>query len=487
MLVNGTCTPLTTVTVPVTDALAVESRIVREARRNFSPLRVQHLWDAIGTVQAHHHKPAIDRMARYMRTHHGLRQERTQKLLDLGVYDNVIKRETTIGTKGNKKGIEELAYRKPTPNMLPKERHDWYCFHCHNGGEVVLCIGCHRVYHESCLKEPLSEVNGFNCNFCKITQKVPEVATVNERERKDLNHKLLLNVKKLREKMPGNLMARELPERPPKKQKKYEEKMQEGEGDPMSPKLDDKKPEPEDDSWRAKFLLKEPMDFDMMEHKCQSNKYRIVEEFIEDALLIVHNTAIYHGGNSNMADVARQMFRDCTDDLFRDCTDDVKRRDSYRFATERPTKSTPVMTETSETGTTTGLDDNMVSSSSQEPRTSTIAVQTPSKLLKDLIAGSPKISKELRQLKEKIRAEVEADKDQEKKRAVNDATSGLKRDLERLKADHATEIEQLNEKQKQELIDLKKKPWCDNCEKEAILWCCYLKQFDESVNSLLDN
>ena len=272
---------------------------------------------------------------------------------------------------------------------------------------------------------------------------------MNERERKDLNHKLLLSVKKLREKMPGNLMARELPERPPKKQKNMKKKC----------KKDDKKPEPEDDSWRAKFLLKEPMDFDMMEHKCQSNKYRIVEEFIEDALLIVHNTAIYHGGNSNMADVARQMFRDCTDDLFRDCTDDLKRRDSYRFATERPTKSTPVMTETSETGATTGLDDNMVSSSSQEPRTSTIAVQTPSKLLKDLIAGSPKISKELRQLKEKIRAEVEADKDQEKKRAVNDATSGLKRDLERLKADHATEIEQLNEKQKQELLDLKKKQW----------------------------
>ena len=151
-------------------------------------------------------------------------------------------------------------------------------------------------------------------------------------------------------------------------------------------------------------------------------------------------------------------------------------------------ESTPVMTETSATGTT-GLDDNMVSSSSQEPRTSTIAVQTPYKLLKDLIAGSPKISKEVRQLKEKIRAEVEADKDQEKKRAVNVATRSLERDLERLKADHATEIEQLNEKQKQELIDLKKKPWCDNCEKEAILWCCYLKQFDEntSVNSLLDN
>ena len=148
-------------------------------------------------------------------------------------------------------------------------------------------IGCHRVYHETCLKEPLSEVNDFFCNFCKIMQKVPEVTT-NKRERKDLNQILLLCVTKLREKMPGNLMAREppasarnsfeLPERPPKKQKEYEEQMkkqqEDGGGEPMSPKVDEKKPEPEDDRWRAKFLLKEPMDFDMMEHKCQSNQVR---------------------------------------------------------------------------------------------------------------------------------------------------------------------------------------------------------------------
>ena len=36
--------------------------------------------------------------------------------------------------------------------MLPFERHDWYCFHCHSGGEVILCRDCHRVYHQSCLK-----------------------------------------------------------------------------------------------------------------------------------------------------------------------------------------------------------------------------------------------------------------------------------------------------------------------------------------------
>ena len=58
-----------------------------------------------------------------------------------------------------------------------------------------------------------------------------------------------------------------------------------------------------------------------------------------------------------------------------------------------------------------------------------------------------------------IRAEVEADKDQEKKRAVNVATRSLERDLERLKADHATEIEQLNDRHTREISELKKKQW----------------------------
>ena len=61
-----------------------------------------------------------------------------------------------------------------------------------------------------------------------------------------------------------------------------------------------------------------------------------------------------------------------------------------------------------------------------------------------------------------IRAEVEADKDQEKKRAVNVATRSLERDLERLKADHATEIEQMNERHKEALTESKKKQWVKN-------------------------
>ena len=51
-----------------------------------------------------------------------------------------------------------------------------YCFHCHTGGEVVLCSDCHRVYHEACLKEPVKPAlesltqEAFLCSYCKAFQ-----------------------------------------------------------------------------------------------------------------------------------------------------------------------------------------------------------------------------------------------------------------------------------------------------------------------------
>ena len=109
------------------------------------------------------------------------------------------------------------------------------------------------------------------------------------------------------------------------------------------------------------------MDFDEIESKCSSNQYRIVDEFRADCQLIVHNVVIFHGGivaknfhlmyiidfyviiyfhdvvyilfstisvHSNMADLARQMFRDCTYDL----KDITMCRDCYRYANERQEK-----------------------------------------------------------------------------------------------------------------------------------------------------
>ena len=64
--------------------------------------------------------------------------------------------------------------------------------------------------------------------------------------------------------------------------------------------------------------------------------------------------------------------------------------------------------------------------------------------------------------------QMRADFDQEKKRAVNVATRSLERDLERLKADHATELEELTDKQKQEVSDIKKKQWVTTTELKGI-------------------
>lgn len=89
---------------------------------------------------------------------------------------------------------------------------------------------------------------------------------------------------------------------------------------------------------------------------------------------------------------------------------------------------------------------------------------------------------------------MRAEFDQEKKRAVNVATRSLERDLERLKADHATELEELVEMNKEKISESKRKQWvcvksqkslimpladniaffqCYHCEAEAIYWCCW--------------
>lgn len=665
-------------------------------------------------------------MARYMNRFYKIKKDETQRLLDSAVEDNLIKLEKKICVKGNKAGLEEMAYRIPTSDMLPRERHDWYCFHCHTGGEVMLCSGCHRVYHSACLKEPATEdLKNFTCPFCKLIQNVPE--SFNKKERKDLNHLLRFTVLRLKQKLPMPLLGREPPQMPAKAnifdtgdRSAQLQQQQQQQQITQQQTCKENVPKEDDETWRANFLLKQQISLEQMEQRCLSNQYRILDEFRADAQLIVHNVVLYHGVHSNMADLARQMFRDCCNDLTeielcRDCyryanekqekywfckpcrpfhdlvhakqkgfpywpakvirpvegnsgmydvkffggyhqratvekenirsisvnihTLQVKRTSSWNKACEElrkyqeclaKVKSDPnflkepygnpfaadeslkaelggsVTSEESEGGeddeegekkeedteadveeagvegkppaaascaavaasesgasrrvsrvksATTedeeddeeGNDDDsssevkeesdsggpgpapqpttsppppllptpppppqeqqeqqqqqpqqpqqlpkkkgrpkkkkkeeaedIVSSSSQEIRFVNACVQTSSKLMKAAVAaagGSAEVKrspseKEFKEFAEKLRTEF----DQEKKRAVNVATRSLERDLERLKADHATEIEELAEKNKRELEELKKKQWCHHCEAEAIYWCCW--------------
>ena len=303
----------------------------REVRRSSDPARAQQLWDAIKAVRMQKQIPAITRMSRYMNRFYQIKKDETQRLLNSAVEDNLIKLERKMGTKGTKAGVEENAYRLPTSDMLPRERHDWYCFHCHSGGEVLLCTGCHRVYHENCLR---SEAQGailefgtdWACNICKVIQGLP--ATFNKRERKDLNHLLGLLAKKLSEKMSPNFMTREVPqpihknvfepggtsaaaaaaaaagnhERAEQLQALALKHQQEEEQ-----RIENFRKSEREETWRASFLLKEQIDMPQVEQKCLTNQYRLLEEFKSDIQLIVHNCVIYHGGKKGARCFTRML------------------------------------------------------------------------------------------------------------------------------------------------------------------------------------
>lgn len=52
----------------------------------------------------------------------------------------------------------------------------------------------------------------------------------------------------------------------------------------------------EEEKWRHNFLIYETMDLTIMEDKTQDNVYKRLEEFLTDAMTLVHNIVIYYGG-----------------------------------------------------------------------------------------------------------------------------------------------------------------------------------------------
>lgn len=109
-----------------------------------------------------------------------------------------------------------------------------------------------------------------------------------------------------------------------------------------------------------------------------------------------------------------------------------------------------------------GSQEDMVTSSSQEPRSKCVLVQTeqiqteviPAKIKRERRTSEQPITTAL----EKLRRELELDKC---------------REMERLQAEHAKELRQLTERHQQIISEIKKKQWCYNCEAEAIYHCCW--------------
>lgn len=267
-------------------------------RRLSCPQTVQHLWDAIDSIRQQKQVSNLDRVANYMRRKHQLSEADTERQLGFAVRDGLMVSKKKVGSKGSKVGVEQEAFQLPNE---PAERdgHDWYCFECHRGGEVLLCATCHRVYHVVCVKEDLSNEDKFVCTVC---------SQLKEREQLKLkvdDMNILLSYTCLRLKDKTKDLHRLL--------------LAEG------------------DAWKQGYLIYQKMDLITMEEKTRNSEYTSLEEFHADAQTIVHNVVIFYGIHSCMADMARQMLRDCSYDLneIRQCSACYRmsneKRDKYWF------------------------------------------------------------------------------------------------------------------------------------------------------------
>ncbi|XP_067123460.1 zinc finger MYND domain-containing protein 11 isoform X2 [Centruroides vittatus] len=286
----------------------ISSNMLVTKRRLACPQTVQHLWDAIAYIRQQKQIPNFERISGYMKRIHNLNATDVERQLNFSVRDELVNVKKSVGFKGSKVGVEQEGYR--IPEEIPKkDEHDWYCFECHRGGEVVSCTSCHRVYHSFCIKEEVSSGNKFVCSVCKDDDKTQicwekhkmvKGPTQFKMKKESLNTLLGYTCLRLKEK------TREL----------------------------HRMPHPDEEKWRHDFLIYEKMDLIMMEEKTKSNAYKRLEEFQADAQCIVHNVVIFFGVHSGMADLARQMLRDCIYDLgeIRQC------RDCYRMSNEKTDK-----------------------------------------------------------------------------------------------------------------------------------------------------
>ncbi|KAF8797288.1 Zinc finger MYND domain-containing protein 11 [Argiope bruennichi] len=243
-------------------------------RRQACPQTVLHLWDAIAYIKQQKQIPNFERLSAYMKRVYNLNPSDLERQLNFAVSDGLIVVKKSLGCKGSKVGVEQDGYRIPE-DVKERDGHDWYCFECHRGGEVLLCTTCHRVFHEVCITDDVKS-GKFVCPVCKNMKKFPV-----ELKKNELNTILGYTCIRLKEK------TREL----------------------------HRIPHPDDEKWRFNFLIYEPMDLVAMEEKMKANEYIRLGDFFTDAQQIVHNVIVYFGMHSRIAEMARQMLGDCEYDL----------------------------------------------------------------------------------------------------------------------------------------------------------------------------
>ncbi|KAM6989427.1 zinc finger MYND domain-containing protein 11 isoform 4-T4 [Tautogolabrus adspersus] len=253
----------------------IMSRVVK--KRLADPKVVQYVWAAIEVIRNQKQIANMDRISKYLSRVFNMHPKETARQLSLAVKDGLVVETLTVGCKGSKAGIEQEGYWLPGEEMeWEAESHDWYCFECHLPGDVLTCDNCFRVYHLKCLTEDFKPRDGgshWQCVVCRGSKK------------KNLNKQEMS--KYLR------FIVQRMKERAVDLNKKGK---------------DTKHP-------MYKRLIHTALDVSNIQENLSEGKYKSFEEFKADAQLIVHNTAILYGVQSDQAEIARLLFSDTVHEL----------------------------------------------------------------------------------------------------------------------------------------------------------------------------
>ncbi|XP_054246194.1 zinc finger MYND domain-containing protein 11 isoform X6 [Indicator indicator] len=241
-------------------------------RRQADTKAIQHLWAAIEIIRNQKQIANIDRITKYMSRVHGMHPKETTRQLSLAVKDGLIVETLTVGCKGSKAGIEQEGYWLPGDEIdWETENHDWYCFECHLPGEVLICDLCFRVYHSKCLSDEFRLRDSSSHWQCPVCRSIKKKNT----SKQEMSTYLRFIVSRMKER------AIDLN----KKGK------------------DNKHP-------MYRRLVHSAVDVPTIQEKVNEGKYRSYEEFKADAQLLLHNTVIFYGADSEQADIARMLYKD---------------------------------------------------------------------------------------------------------------------------------------------------------------------------------
>ncbi|XP_031554353.1 zinc finger MYND domain-containing protein 11-like [Actinia tenebrosa] len=250
-------------------------------RRYSDPAFVKALREGILKIASQKQCPNEDRIVRALQNEYEWTKADILKQLKLAVKDGFLHQVTAISSHGSTKGIPQTAYRVRSneldETLRNKESHDWYCWMCHNPGEVILCDYCPRVFHRRCAHDGTVSGGKWKCSSCQ-PQKLPPL--MNSKTPEELAKMLIFTMDRMKEKAKDFLKPIDTEE--------YEDYLE--------------------------YIFK-PLDLSLLEKRVTQKCFKTPKEFREEAQWMLHNSIIYFGEDADMTDLAEAIMEDCDGEL----------------------------------------------------------------------------------------------------------------------------------------------------------------------------